>query len=96
MSGFLLRPKALADLEAIGDFIAHDNPRRATSFVDELLGFRARISERPRAYPRRDDLAAGIRQAVLGRYLIFFRIADDDGIVVTRIVHGARRLNDLI
>lgn len=95
MSGYRLRPKAAQDLETIGDFIAADDPARAVSFIDEMLSVCARIAERPRAFQRRDDLAAGLRQAVHGHYLILFT-AGDEGIVIERVVHGARRLEDLI
>jgi len=93
--GYRLRPKAVEDLEAIGDVIALDDPARAVSFIDEILAVCARIAERPRAFQRRDDLVAGLRQAVHGHYLILFT-ADEDGVVVERVVHGARRLEDLI
>lgn len=95
MSACRLRPKAVDDLEAIGDFIAADNPMRALSIVDERLDLCARIAERPLAYRRRDDLAVGLRQAILGRYLILFT-ADEDGVVIERVLHGARRLEDLL
>ncbi len=95
MSPYRLRPKAVEDLEAIGDFIAADNPARAVSFVDELISVCARIAERPNAYARREDLASGLRQAVRGRYLILFT-AEDDGVVIERVLHGARRLEDLL
>lgn len=95
MSAYRLRPKAIDDLEAIGDFITADNPARAVSFIDEILSVCARIAERPRSFQRRDDLAQGLRQAVHERYLIFFT-AGDEGVVIERVVHGARRLEDLI
>ena len=95
MSSWRLRPKALQDLQVIGDFIAADNPARAVSFIDELLALCARITEQPRAYRRRDDLAPGLRQAIQGRYLILFT-AGEEGIVIERIVHGARRLEELL
>ena len=95
MSGWRLRPKAVEDLQAIGDFIATDNPARAVSFIDDLLALCAGIAERPRAYRRRDDLAPGLRQAIHGRYLILFT-AGEDAIVIERIVHGARRLENLL
>lgn len=95
MSAYRLRPKAVEDLEAIGDFIAADNPARAVSFIDEVLAVCARIAERPRAFQRRDDLAPGLRQAIHGRYLVLFT-ADGEGAVIERVVHGARRLGDLI
>jgi toxin ParE1/3/4 len=94
VSGFRLRPKAVEDLEAIGDFIAAEDPVRAVSFIDEIVSLCTNIAEAPRAYSRRDDLAKGLRQAVHGRYLVFFT-ADDEGIVVERVLHGARRLEDL-
>ena len=95
MSRYRLRPKAAEDLEAIGDYIAADDPVRAISFIDEMLSICSRIAERPRAFQRRDDLAQGLRQAVHGRYLIIFT-ADGDGVVIERVLHGARRLEDLL
>lgn len=94
MSAYRLRPKALSDIESIGDFIAMDNPGRAVSFVDELFAACERICEHSRAFTRRDDLAPGLRQAIHGRYLILFT-ADAEGVVIERVVHGARRLEDL-
>ena len=95
MSRYRLRPRAVADLEAICDFIAADNPERAVSFIDELLALCERIAERPRGFQRREDLAPGLRQAVRGRYLVLFT-PDEEGVVIERVVYGARRLEDLI
>jgi toxin ParE1/3/4 len=95
VSGYRLRPRAVADLEEIAELIARDNPLRAVSFIHELMDVCVRIVERPRAFPRRDDLAKGLRQAVHGRYLMLFT-ADDDGVVIERVLHGARRLEDLL
>jgi toxin ParE1/3/4 len=95
LSAYRLRPKVLEDLEAIGDFIAIDGPVRALSFIDEMLGLFERIAERPASFQRRDDLARGLRQAIHGRYLIFFT-ADVDSVTIERVLHGARRLEDLL
>ena len=94
MKRYRLRPQAVADLEAIGDYIAADNPARAVAFVDEMLELCARLAEYLRAYRRRDDLAPGLRQALHGRYLIFFTVGRS-GVVIERVLHGARRLEDL-
>ena len=88
-------PKAAADLEEIGDYIARDHPSRALSFVDEIQAHCRRIAERPEAFPSREDLALGLRMAVHGRYLILFRVLSD-AVRVERIVHGARRISDLV
>ena len=61
MRFYRLRPKAVEDPEAIGDFIAADDPARAVSFVDELLAVCARIVERPRAYQRLDESSPIVR-----------------------------------
>ena len=53
------------------------------------------FTERPRACQRRDDLAPGLRQAVHGGYLILFTTGGD-AVVIERVLHGARRLEDLL
>lgn len=95
MSRFRLRPRAVADLDEIAAYIARDNPVRALSFIDELIEVCARLAAMPQAYRRRDDLAKGLRQAMHGRHLILFT-ADDRGVTIERVVHGARRLEDLL
>ncbi|MGH6660913.1 MAG: type II toxin-antitoxin system RelE/ParE family toxin [Rhodospirillales bacterium] len=95
MSGYRLRPRAVEDLQTIGDFIAADHPARAVSFIDEMLAVCRRIAERPRACQRRADLAPGLRQAVHGHYLILFTDGGD-AVVIERVLLGARRLEDLL
>lgn len=90
-----LSPRAALDLEEIGDFIAQDNPERALTFIDELYDRCVKVSELPLAYRQRDDIAECIRLCVHGNYLILFRI-EDDCVRVERIVHSARRLQDLL
>jgi len=87
-------PLAEADLEAIGDYIARDNPGRALTFIRELRGRCERITDMPRAAPLRPELGAGVRVVTFGRYLICY--AERDGqVVIERIVHGARSPEDL-
>jgi toxin ParE1/3/4 len=88
-----ISPRATLDLEEIGDYIARDNPSRAISFLRELEQQSQRITKRPTAFPVRDDLAAGIRMAVHGKYLIFFRVTDKT-VRVERVIHGARNLRN--
>jgi len=66
-------PRAEADLEEIGDYIARGNPARAITFLGELRAHCDRFAAAPASYPSREDLAVGVRMAVHGRYLIFFR-----------------------
>lgn len=88
----VLTAEAEADLEAIGDFIAADNPARAVTFVGELVSCCARIAEAPQAcplVPRYEQ--TGIRRRVFGRYLIFYRAREPAGCIdVLHILNGAR------
>lgn len=100
MSGprrLLISPRAAADLDEIGEFIARDNPARAASFVAELEAKCRTIASFPEGYPARPDLAEDIRMAVHGRYLLFFRELEDNGAVrIERVLHGARDLPRLV
>jgi toxin ParE1/3/4 len=87
----VLSPRARLDLEEIGDYIARDNPARAITFVDELRIHCFRIAATPTADPAREDLAPGLRMAIHGRYLIFFR-ENAERVRIERILHSARRL----
>jgi toxin ParE1/3/4 len=86
---YRLATAAVADLDAIFDYIAEDNPRRAVSFIDEIIGRFDTIAERPHSYPARDDLAPDLRAGLHRPYLIVFRIAGD-AVEIVRVIHGAR------
>jgi toxin ParE1/3/4 len=86
----VLTDEARADLVRIGDWIARDNPRRAVTFIDELEAHCAHISKSPHAYPLvPDHEESGLRRAVHGNYLIFYRV-EPQQVVVVHILHGAR------
>jgi toxin ParE1/3/4 len=77
------------ELEAIGDYIALDNPVRALSFIRELRKDCALLS----AMPERNPLlaryrASGIRRRIYGRYLIFYRV-EAETVQILHILHGA-------
>lgn len=80
---------AEADLEAIGDHIALDDPASADRFIGELREAALSLCEYPRRFPliehggRRE-----IRKLVRGNYLIFYRIASAE-VEVVRVAHGA-------
>ncbi|MDR0781620.1 MAG: type II toxin-antitoxin system RelE/ParE family toxin [Pseudomonadales bacterium] len=80
---------AKMDLQEIGDYIAKDNPRRALSFVAELQQKSLELAASPRAFPLVPRYEKyGIRWRVHGNYLIFYRV-NDEQIVVVHILHGA-------
>ena len=82
------------DLEEIADWIAQDNPGRAVSFIREFReGFR-RIGEGPFLYQLRPDIGEDARLAVVGRYVVLFRI-DDEVVRIERVLFGGRDLPPL-
>ena len=88
-------PNAQTDLMAIGEYIARDNPERALSFVDELFARCQRISEHPTAFRQREELGGAVRCAPHGNYQIVFE-ADEDSVLILRIVHGRMNLPQLL
>lgn len=87
---------AEADLAAIGDHIARDNPTRAVRFVRELVQACVSIAELPEAWPLVPrHAAAGIRRRVHGRYLIFYRLTPGR-VTILHVLNGAMDVEALI
>ncbi|MCG2841239.1 type II toxin-antitoxin system RelE/ParE family toxin [Sandaracinobacter sp. RS1-74] len=85
-----LSAEAEGDIEAIGDFIARDNPARAITFIQELRAKCLGLADLPRGYPlvqRYED--KGVRRCGHGNYLIFYRI-EAERVVVLHVLHGAQ------
>lgn len=86
----------MADLEQIADYIARDNPNRAVTFTEKLEAKCRAAAAAPERFPPRFDLVPGLRMAVHGRYLVFFRdFPADNTVRVERLLHSARNLPPL-
>ena len=87
-----LTPLAERDLEAIGDYIAPDDPLRAVTFVKELRQATAVLATFPKAFP----IVPGyedreLRSHTHGRNVIYYRIfADDAKVVILRVLNAAQ------
>lgn len=90
----ILTALAEADLEEIGDYIADDNPLRAVSFIHELRKHCTKLANMPKAYPLRTSLAPGIRIAPYGHYLVLYS-DHAEHVLIERVLHGARNIEDL-
>ena len=89
-----ISPLAEQDMEAIGDYIARDNPVRAVSFVEDLYQQCLMIAESPAIYRERPELGLSVRSCSYGRYLIVFRVLDTE-VRVERLLHGSRDIISL-
>jgi toxin ParE1/3/4 len=88
-------PLAEADLEAIADFIAKDNPSRALTFVEELRSRCEKIGRSPEAARAFPALAPNARIVPHRRYVILFRNFPGE-ISIERILHGARDIASIV
>lgn len=87
---------AEADLENIGDYIARENPRRAVSFVRELIGRCLHLSDMPYAFPLVPRYeASGVRRLPHGNYLIFYRVGENR-VDILHILNGAQDYEALL
>ena len=92
MPDLLISPEAEADLDEIWLYIAKEsqNAQRADTFLDRFAALFLRLAENPYLGRRRDELRPGYRSFPVGEYLVFYRVAGNDQIVVLRIIHGSR------
>ena len=81
---------ALADLEAIGDFVARDNPRAAERPVARIVAAIETLRDHP--HLGRPGRVAGTRGLAVAEtpYLVPYRVADGD-VQILAVIHGARR-----
>jgi plasmid stabilization system protein ParE len=82
---------ALAELNAILADLAEKNPFAARRFEYRIRGVAERIGRFPRGFQEVEE-RPGVRRVPLVRYpyLVFYKVFDDDAIVL-RIIHGARK-----
>ncbi|TGQ85717.1 type II toxin-antitoxin system RelE/ParE family toxin [Mesorhizobium sp. M8A.F.Ca.ET.208.01.1.1] len=90
-----LRPEAEADIEAIALYIAEDSPAAALRWYDEIHPHCERIADMPGIGIARPEVRPGLRTFPAGNYLILYR-QTDDGAEIVRVIHGARRWQDLL
>jgi toxin ParE1/3/4 len=81
--------EAARNLEALGDYIARENPSRALIFIRDMHITCMNLAELPNRFPlvpRYEKF--GIRRRVCGDYLIFYRV-EADQVTILHILHGA-------
>lgn len=85
------RPMALADREAIMNYIAQDNPAAAIELDDEFENKAEQARQRPAMY--RAGRVSGTREIVVRPdYVMIYRIEDDGGtLAVLRVLHAAQQ-----
>ena len=83
-------PRALADLEAIAEYIATDSTAYAKAVVKRITDQTRSLIRFPRLgrkVPEFDD--ESIRELLAYNYRVIYRI-DSEGVTIAAIVHGKR------
>ena len=80
-----------ADLDAIADYIAQDNPRRALTFIEDIRAKFHDIQRTPLIYQLRPDIGEEARLATVGTYAILFRVVGEM-VRIERVAYGGRDL----
>jgi toxin ParE1/3/4 len=87
--------RAIADLFAIGDYIALDKPGAARSWVERLRQRAADAAELPKAGRVVPELGRNdVREVVVRTYRIVYRVVGG-GIVVLTVFEGHKLLGDI-
>ena len=79
------------DIQQIADYIAQDSVESALRLVNEIHDTIRRIGRNPLHYQVRIEIGQDARLAVVGRYVILFRILERR-VRIERVVFGGRDL----
>ncbi|HJV01452.1 MAG TPA: type II toxin-antitoxin system RelE/ParE family toxin [Burkholderiaceae bacterium] len=89
MTRLVITPLAERDIESIADYISHDNPARALTFITELREQCARIAGNPMGYRKRPELGKALHSCSFGNCVLFFE-ATARQVTILRVLHSAR------
>ena len=94
----LRAPEARQDLLGIWAYIARENsPSVADTVLGRLYGALEVLASAPQIGRERAEFAGSPRSFAVRPYVIFYQpLTDGDGILVWRIIHGARNLPPLV
>jgi toxin ParE1/3/4 len=90
MSGYVLRPRAKADLAEIWRYTAERwNTAQADKYYRGIVAELGKVAESPTLGRPCDDIRPGYRRQNVGAHVIFYR-TDGEAVDVVRILHARR------
>lgn len=92
MSGYRLTAAANADLADIAQTIRRASAPAADRLLDRFEAGFDLLTSQPQIGRTCDDLPPGGRLLIVGNYLVFYLVQDEE-VLIVRILHGARLLN---
>jgi toxin ParE1/3/4 len=94
MARVTLTSPARDDLQAIWSHIAIDKLSAADRLIDQIYERCAIYATQPNAATPADRFQPGLRFFAVASYVVFYR-PEKDGILVIRVLHRARNLEEL-
>jgi toxin ParE1/3/4 len=94
MAKYIVTREAEDDIDEILAYIAADNFEAALRLYNRFLELFEILADNPGAGRERSELKEGMRSFPEGNYLIFYRTWAGK-ISITRVLHGARDLDEL-
>ena len=94
MARVIRSASAKADILAIAEYIAADKRSAAKRWVTKLDKTLGLIARYPLMGEAVEHLAPGMRRHCFGNYLLFY-VPIEGGIELRRVLHGARKIEDL-
>lgn len=95
MTRLVITPLAERDIEGIADYISHDSPSRALTFITGLREQCERIAGNPLGYRRRPELGKALHSCTYGNYVLFFE-ATARTVTIIRVLHSARDISTVL
>ena len=92
----LIPPSVEAEIEAIGDYIAQDNPTAAMRFMEKLYQRCQSLDRFPHRGRPYGDRYRAISE---GNYVIIYRTEEADGetrVIIVAAIHGARDIQRIL
>ena len=83
------------DLEEFEDWMAQHNPARVASFIESLARMLDSLADMPLMGRARPEIRPGLRSIVHRSHAVFDR-PTRAGIMVLRVIHGARDIASMV
>ncbi|MCP4604584.1 MAG: type II toxin-antitoxin system RelE/ParE family toxin [Proteobacteria bacterium] len=93
MTKFRLAQAAHRDMEDIRDYIAADSREAADAFIALLVEKFTLLTTQPEMGRHRPELQEGIRSLPIKKYIIYYRIKDNNIVEIVRVLSGYRDTN---
>lgn len=92
---YRLAKQLLAEMEDIWLHIAQDSPPAADRQIEAFYERFLAIARHPRSGRPRPDLGPGLRSALVGSYVVIYRLKGNR-IEIVHVIHGSRDLPNLL